>query len=144
MAGATRCELSASLPKIPALPGQRFLRSARLLRRSDFVRVQGKGRRVHTPHFVILLVPNVSQRLGVTVGRRVGGAIQRNRVKRLVREVFRRNRELFPPDCDIVLVARPGAERLDYATVKSEVERAQSALFRPHAATRNSKPHADP
>jgi ribonuclease P protein component len=106
--------------------------------------VQGKGRRVHTPHFVILLVPGAGQRLGVTVGRRVGGATRRNRVKRVVREVFRRNRELFPPDCDIVLVARPGAERLDYATVKSEVERAQSALFRPHAATRTSKPHPDP
>ena len=136
--------MSASLPKSPAPSGYRFPRTARLLRRSDFVRVQGKGRRVHTQHFVILLVPNAGQRLGVTVGRRVGGATQRNRVKRLVREVFRLNRELFPPDCDIVLVARPGAERLDYATVKSEVERAQNALFRPTAATRTSKPHPDP
>ena len=99
---------------------------------------------MHTPHFVILLVPHGGQRLGVTVGRRVGGAVQRNRVKRLVREVFRRNRELFPPDCDIVLVARPGAERLDYATVKSEVERAQNALFRTQATTRIAKPHLDP
>lgn len=136
--------MSASLPKSPVPPGYRFPRTARLLRRSDFVRVQGKGRRVHTQHFVILLMPNAGQRLGVTVGRRVGGATQRNRVKRLVREVFRLNRELFPPDCDIVLVARPGAERLDYATVKSEVERAQNALFRPTAATRTSKPHPDP
>ncbi|HET6332749.1 MAG TPA: ribonuclease P protein component [Polyangiales bacterium] len=136
--------MSASLPKTPALPGQCFPRTARLLRRSDFVRVQGKGRRVHTPHFVILLVPSATPRIGVTVGRRVGGATLRNRVKRLVREVFRLNRELFPSDCDIVLVARPGAERLDYATVKSEVERAQSALFRPSAATRTSKPHPDP
>jgi ribonuclease P protein component len=136
--------LSASLPKSAAPPGQRFLRAARLLRRSDFVRVQGKGRRVHTQHFVILLVPGPVQRLGVTVGRRVGGATHRNRVKRLVREVFRRNRELFPSDCDIVLVARPGAERLDYATVKSELERAQNALFRPSTVTRNSKPHPDP
>jgi ribonuclease P protein component len=136
--------LSASLPKSAAAQRQRFPRTARLLRRSDFVRVQGKGRRVHTPHFVILLVPNAGQRLGVTVGRRVGGATHRNRVKRLVREVFRLNRELFPNDCDIVLVARPGAERLDYATVKSEVERAQNALFRPQATTRTSKPHPDP
>jgi ribonuclease P protein component len=136
--------LSASLPNTSAPSGQRFPRSARLLRRSDFVRVQSKGRRVHTPHFVVLLVPNVGQRLGVTVGRRVGGATQRNRVKRLVREVFRRNRELFPPDCDIVLVARPGAERLDYATVKCEVAGAQSALFRSAAAPRTPKPPPDP
>ena len=132
------------MPKPTGASSQAFPRSARLLRRSDFVRVQAKGLRVHTPHFVILLVANEGQRFGVTVGRRVGGAVQRNRVKRLVREVFRRNRRLFPLDCDIVLVARPGAERLDYAAVKSEVERAQSALFRPHKATRGAKPHPDP
>ena len=136
--------MSASLPKTPGPASQKFPRTARLLRRSDFVRVQGTGRRVHTPHFVILLVSNAGQRLGVTVGRRVGGATERNRIKRLVREVFRRNRALFPPDCDIVLVARPGAERLDYAAVKSEVERAQHALFRSPTATRSSKPHPDP
>jgi ribonuclease P protein component len=136
--------LSASLPKPSGAPSQGFPPSVRLLRRGDFVRVQAKGLRVHTPHFVILLVAREGQRLGVTVGRRVGGAAQRNRVKRLVREVFRRNRRLFPPDCDIVLVARPGAERLDYAAVKGEVERAQSALFRPHKVTRGGKPHPDP
>ena len=114
------------------------------MRRSDFVRIQATGRRVHTPHFVILFVPHAGQRLGVTVGRRVGGATRRNRVKRLVREVFRRNRELFPPDSDIVLVARPGSPRLDYAAVKSELERAQNALLRPPKASRNDKPHEGP
>lgn len=118
-----------------------FPASSRVLRRSEFVRIQATGARVHTPHFVILLVPGQDQRLGVTVGKRVGGAVQRNRVKRLVREVFRQNRALFPADCAVVLVARPGAERLDYAAVKSEVERAQSALQRPHKP-RAPKPHA--
>ena len=127
-------------------PGQQFPSSARLLRRSDFLRVQQTGQRVHTPHFVILVVPGGGQqRLGVTVGRRVGSAARRNRVKRLVREVFRRNRALFPDDCDLVLVARPGSDRLDYAAVKSEVERAQNALRRPASGARgarSAKPHA--
>ncbi|HKP56236.1 MAG TPA: ribonuclease P protein component [Polyangiales bacterium] len=135
--------MSASLPKPSGASSQGFPPSSRLLRRADFVRVQARGLRVHTPHFVILLAANEGQRLGVTVGRRVGGAAQRNRIKRLVREVFRLNRRLFPPDCDIVLVARPGAERLDYAAVKGEVERAQNALFRPHKATRGGKPQPD-
>jgi ribonuclease P protein component len=131
-----------SLPQ----PGQHFPSTSRLLRRSDFLRVQHTGLRVHTPHFVILVVSGGDgQRLGVTVGRRVGGATRRNRVKRLIREVFRRNRELFPDDCDLVLVARPGAERLDYDAVKSEVERAQNAMRRPASGARTgraAKPHA--
>jgi ribonuclease P protein component len=48
-------------------------------------------------------------RLGVTVSRRVGGAVVRTRVKRLLREWFRRHRSLFPKGKDIVVVARPAA-----------------------------------
>jgi ribonuclease P protein component len=119
----TSCEASP-------LAGERFPRTARLLRRSDFVRVQEGGKRVHTAHFILLMTRTEGQRLGVTVGRRVGGSVQRNRIKRLVREVFRRNRELFPTDCAVVLVARTGADRLDYEAVKGELVRAQAALSR--------------
>jgi len=111
-----------------------FPRAHRLLRRSEFVRVQQQGQRVHTAHFILLVLRAPGRgpvtRLGVTVGRRVGGAVQRNRIKRLVREVFRRNRVLFPVGCDVVLVARPGAERLDYASVRGELVRAQNAIER--------------
>jgi len=121
-------------------PSQAFPREQRILRRAEFKWVQQKGRRVHTAHFIVLLLKGRARlpasaevcwtRLGLTVGRRVGGAVQRNRVKRLVREVFRRNRELFPLDCDVVLVARPGACRLDYDSVLNELVRAQSAIER--------------
>jgi ribonuclease P protein component len=113
-----------------AIRDETYPRSSRLLRRGEFVRVQQGGKRVHTAHFIVLMMPGVGQRLGVTVGRRVGGSVQRNRIKRVVREVFRRNRELFPVDCAIVLVARTGADRLDYESVKSELVKAQSALSR--------------
>jgi ribonuclease P protein component len=113
---------------------ERLLREQRLLRRSEFVRVQQQGRRVHTAHFVMLLlrarVRTAPVRFGVTVGRRVGCAVQRNRIKRVVREVFRRNRELFPLGCDVVLVARSGADSLSYGAVVEELVRAQAAIER--------------
>jgi ribonuclease P protein component len=117
----------AGIPK-----DERFPRSHRLLRRSEFIRIQQQGKRVHTAHFVILVMrgPSSAARLGITAGRRVGCAVRRNRIKRVVREVFRRNRELFPDDCDVVLVARPGADRLDYSSVQGELRRAQAAIER--------------
>jgi ribonuclease P protein component len=48
-------------------------------------------------------------RLGVTVSRKVGGSVARNRVKRWLRECFRRARPRFPAALDLVIVARPGA-----------------------------------
>jgi ribonuclease P protein component len=126
----------------PELPlGERLPREHRLLRRGEFVRIQQHGRRVHTAHFVVLFLRAVRSavstgaagpavRLGVTVGRRVGCAVQRNRIKRVVREVFRKNRALFPNGCDVVLVARPGADRLDYSSVVDELVRAQAAIER--------------
>ncbi len=111
-------------------PDESFPKRHRLLRRSSYLRVQKEGGRVHTPHFVMLLLPAAERRLGVTVGKRIGCAVQRNRVKRLVREVFRRNQELFPADFDVVLVARAGAPRLDYEAVRAELERAQGSVQR--------------
>lgn len=136
-------EIAPEPPQVSdAQPNERFPRSERLLRRADFVRVQQQGRRVHTAHFVMLLLRSRMEglRLGVTVGKRVGCAVQRNRVKRLVREVFRRNKLLFPRDCDVVLVARPGADALDYASVLGELVRAQAAIARVHKQLRADEP----
>ena len=106
-----------------------FSRADRIRSRTDFLRVQREGKRVHTPHFVIMVMPGQGQRLGITVTRRTAGAVGRNRVRRLVREVFRRNRALFP-SCELVFIARGGAAELDYATVLVEVAQAEAALRR--------------
>jgi ribonuclease P protein component len=105
-------------------------RSARIRKRPDFLRVQNGGKRVQTRHFVIMLLPGPRQRIGITVTRRVSGAVGRNRVKRLVREVFRRNRPLFPQQCELVVLARSGADQLDYPAVHAEVAKASAAMLR--------------
>jgi ribonuclease P protein component len=99
-------------------------RSERLQRRQDFLRAARCGRRLTGRHFSLLLCPNRTQatRLGVTVSKKVGGSVQRNRVKRVVREFFRLNKGLFPPGHDAVVIARAGAPELGYREVAAELE----------------------
>lgn len=119
---------------------QRFPPADRLRKRREFLQIQREGRRVHTPHFIVVVGPGTEQRIGVTVTKKVANAVGRNRVKRLVRELFRRNRALFPPQTDVVLVARPGAQALDYARLVAEVEGARAALRDAARRGRDLKP----
>ncbi len=101
----------------------------RLKRRTDFRRVQGSAQRVHTRHFLVVLAPGLG-RVGITITKKVGNAVERNRVKRLVREVFRRHRQWFPEGIDVVFIAKRGAPAVDFATVQEEVRRARRTLQR--------------
>lgn len=71
----------------------------------------------------VFALPNdVGQcRLGITVTRRSGGAVERNRVRRLVREAFRRRREVAAAALDLVVNVRPGAERRTYRELEAEL-----------------------
>ncbi len=120
-------------------PGdERFPKQARLRHRTDFRRVQSGGTRVHTAHFILVLDKRrgsdppsgalARARLGITVTRRIGTAPRRNRVRRLVREAFRRGRAAFPEGCDVVVIAKPGAADLDFDTVAAELSNAGPAL----------------
>ena len=97
----------------PTVPGEasrrRFDRSDRILKRGEFLRLSAEGRRVHSRFFLALVLPGrgPKSRLGITVTRKVGGAVVRNRIKRICREVFRHHR---PSGAwDVVLVAKKGA-----------------------------------
>jgi ribonuclease P protein component len=114
----------------PSDKPQRFRRGDRLKKRYEFRQAQLSGRRIHTPHFLIVVQPNALQntRLGITVTKKVGNAVQRNRIKRVVREVFRRNRQLFPISHDLVFIAKRGASDIDYGSLLSELQRAAKKL----------------
>lgn len=103
-----------------------YPKSVRLRKRREFLTLQRHGRRRHTPNFVILQAPSASSesRLGVTVSSRVGNAVVRNRVKRLVREIFRARRLALPGSLDIVVIAKPDAAQITHAQAATELERA--------------------
>ena len=75
----------------------------------DYLAIQNGGRRVGGTQSDGLFALAGSGRLGITVSRKVGGAVVRNRVKRWIRECYRRGRRAFPGQVDFVVVARPAA-----------------------------------
>lgn len=97
----------------------------RLLKRADFLRVSGQGEKIHTANFLILWkVSAVSAvRIGITVSGKVGNAVTRNRLKRLIREFYRQNKGLFAP-ADYNIIAKKGAARLEFSEVGQELGRA--------------------
>jgi ribonuclease P protein component len=116
----------------------------RLSRSGDFDRVYREGRS-HANRFLVLYAfPRDSEaddadvRLGVSVGRKVGGAVDRSGVKRAIREAFWGLDELLPPDHDFVLVARPELAGLVEREGTRGVAEALRELFTEAGFTRGS------
>jgi ribonuclease P protein component len=96
----------------------------RLSRSAEFERVYRQGRSTGNRYLVLYTFPRGTAapptlldseegpRLGVSVSRKVGGAVERNKIKRLLREAFATEAERLPGDADVVVVARPDVREL--------------------------------
>jgi ribonuclease P protein component len=89
----------------------RFRPAERIRRRAEFKQIYDRGLKVHSRYTTVFFLANSLGvgRLGIAATRKIGGAVQRNRAKRLIREVFRRNK--LAPGFDVVVV--PKRELLD-------------------------------
>lgn len=106
---------------------QSFGKAFRLRSRGEFQSIQRRGRRRHSPHFIVISIdrPSASTpRLGVTVSRTVGNSVVRNRVKRRVRELFRVVCPRLSATADFVVIAKPGAGELTSAASVAELSSA--------------------
>ena len=115
--------------------GESLLPEERLRRRADFRRCYERGHRLHgrwvSLYFLERGPESTHTRVGLTVTRRVGGAVVRQKVKRRMREIYRRwdqRREL--PAYDIVMHAKPGARSADFIRLSAEIHHLLEPLIR--------------
>ena len=94
-----------------------------LKKSSDFDRVYKSGRSFANRSFIMYVYKNESgsNRIGISVSKRVGNSVVRHRITRLVREVMRLNGQLFNSGLDIVVTARTGAVGINYAEAEKAV-----------------------
>ena len=113
----------------PSAGGKRlgFPRGARLLRHADFERVYRLGKRHFAAHitvFYLVREENQGMRVGFTIGRALGGAVERNRMKRRLREAVRLQVLGNMPAVDVVINPKKSAFGVAFSELRSEVARA--------------------
>jgi ribonuclease P protein component len=105
----------------------------RLSRSGEFERVYREGRSHASRHLVVYAFPRsddeTEPRLGISVGRKLGGAVERNRIKRLLREAFWAGAEELTPGHDFVIVARPAAGELAREGGEPAIEQALRSVL---------------
>jgi ribonuclease P protein component len=112
-----------------------FRPSERIRRRVDFQEIYNRGVKVHGRYCTVFMLaqPESAGRLGIAATRKLGGAVQRNRAKRLIREVFRRNK--IAKGFDVVVIPKRDLLDASLTVVEAEyrtlVERQLGRLARP-------------
>ena len=100
-----------------------FKKKERLLKRAEFINLNLHGVRYYTKDFIVILKQNKSYitRLGITVSKRFGNSVKRNRIKRLIREFFRLNKQHVPKGYDIMVIALKEGGNVNLLKVKEEL-----------------------
>jgi ribonuclease P protein component len=104
-----------------------FSRENRLRKSTEFRRIFSRGKRASTRYFVIYALPNrlTYSRLGIQVKAKIGSAVRRNYIKRMVRETFRKMKREFRP-VDLIFIAEKSILDLKCATFEQEFRKVLS------------------
>lgn len=102
--------------------GEGFPRTARMRHRREFLSLGRTGEKRRTPHFVLVIERSPAPaRLGITVSRKVGNAVTRNRLKRRIRERFRRHSLRTEVNGTLLVIAKSGVGAVPYDAVEREL-----------------------
>jgi len=128
------------------------LTGARLRKHADYQSAYAASRKRQSPSITWFLAPQPpavsGPRVGLTVGKVIGKAHERNRIKRRVREALRRHLELLPAHCDLILHPRRAVLTVEFGKLEAEIVRiltqasseAARPAFRANAASSDAKP----
>ncbi|HUG98913.1 MAG TPA: ribonuclease P protein component [Gammaproteobacteria bacterium] len=131
---------ASTIVRDTAAGSEGFSPAQRLLSPVDFTRVLGSGRRSSDALFSVVAIPGPGPgaRLGLAISRKVSrSAVQRNRIKRVVRECFRKQGTRLPA-LDIIVMARPGAAECDNHRLATSIEALLERTTRICEASRSS------
>lgn len=117
---------------MPDQRDERFPARHRLNKSTDFRRIFSKGKRIATRLFVIYILPNhqTFSRLGIQVQSKIGPAVRRNYIKRIVRDVFRKNKDSFRESVDIIFIAGKNLVNTSYREFCEEFKKSLQKYLR--------------
>ena len=121
-------------------PSAHLRLNERIRRRAEFKHVYDKGSRVHGRYSTIFVLPNSHGvgRLGIAATKKLGGAVQRNRAKRLIREIFRRNK--IATGHDVVVVPRRELLEASLTAIESDYRSTLERRLRQRRETVDTRP----
>jgi ribonuclease P protein component len=110
--------------------GQGFPKTSRLLKRTEFLQLNPVGRRIVGRHFILVYASceHSHSRLGITVTKKIGNAVTRNRLKRICREFFRTHQKLLVAAYDVHIIARNAAAHAAQKELVSSLEKLFSQM----------------
>jgi ribonuclease P protein component len=100
-------------------------KDVRLLKRGQFLRLSKQGKKIHTGYFIAAVLEGTGQnnRIGITVSKKVGNAVERNRIKRIIREYFRHRKDFFTGIKDINIIAKRGLTTLSNRQIIEKLDK---------------------